>query len=53
MIFSQNQNRSNVYHHYTQATDTHNIKVIFEIVKNDVLLRNIQEVIPGFTNVAS
>lgn len=47
IIWKQNQVRSNVYHHYTQATDTKNIEIVFEIVKNEVLLRNIHEVIPG------
>ena len=47
IIWTQNQDRSNVYHHYTQATDTKNIEIVFEIVKNEVLLRNIHEVIPG------
>ena len=53
MIWTQNANQINVYNHYTQATDTQNIKVVFEVVKNDVLLRNIQEVIPGFKNAAN
>lgn len=42
--------RENMYHHFTQATDTKNVRVVFDVVKNDVLLRNIQEVIPGFAS---
>ena len=38
---------TSIYPHFTCATDTNNIKYIFEVVKNHILQSHIIEVIPG------
>ena len=36
-----------IYTHFTCATDTENIKFVFDVVKNHILQQRIVEVIPG------
>ena len=36
-----------IYPHFTCATDTENIKFVFDVVKNHILQQHIVEVIPG------
>jgi hypothetical protein len=38
---------SDIYPHFTCATDTENIKFVFDVVKNHILQQHIIEVIPG------
>ena len=48
MFINVNESRSaDVYSHFTCATDTENIKFIFDVVKNHILQQHISEVIPG------
>ena len=48
MFINVNQERSaDIYPHFTCATDTENIKFVFDVVKNHILQQHIVEVIPG------
>lgn len=48
MFINVNQDRSaDIYPHFTCATDTENIKFVFDVVKNHILQQHIVEVIPG------
>ncbi len=38
---------ADIYPHFTCATDTENIKFVFDVVKNHILQQHIVEVIPG------
>ena len=46
MFNSVRQDRTQeLYRHFTTATDTKNIKVVFNIVKDTILTRHIQDII--------
>lgn len=48
MFININPQRSaDIYPHFTCATDTENIKFVFDVVKNHILQQHIIEVIPG------
>ena len=48
MYINVNQERSaDIYPHFTCATDTENIRFVFEVVRNHILQQHIVEVIPG------
>ncbi|CAI8017971.1 Guanine nucleotide-binding protein G(q) subunit alpha [Geodia barretti] len=48
MFISMNDMRSaDIYPHFTCATDTENIKFVFDVVKNHILQQHITEVVPG------
>nr|Q9XZV4.1 RecName: Full=Guanine nucleotide-binding protein G(q) subunit alpha; AltName: Full=Guanine nucleotide-binding protein alpha-q [Geodia cydonium]CAB43527.1 Gq protein, alpha subunit [Geodia cydonium] len=48
MFISINDMRSaDIYPHFTCATDTENIKFVFDVVKNHILQQHITEVVPG------
>lgn len=48
MFINVNVERSaDIYPHFTCATDTENIKFVFDVVKNHILQQHIVEVIPG------
>lgn len=48
MFINSNPERSaDIYPHFTCATDTENIKFVFDVVKNHILQQHIVEVIPG------
>ena len=48
MFINVNQDRAaDIYPHFTCATDTENIKFVFDVVKNHILQQHIVEVIPG------
>ena len=48
MFINVNQERAaDIYPHFTCATDTENIKFVFDVVKNHILQQHIVEVIPG------
>ena len=48
MYINVNQQRSaDIYPHFTCATDTENIRFVFEVVRNHILQQHIVEVIPG------
>lgn len=48
MFINAVPNRSqDVYPHFTCATDTNNIKFVFEAVRSHILQRHIVTVIPG------
>ena len=48
MFIHVNEERSaDIYPHFTCATDTENIKFVFDVVKNHILQQHIVEVIPG------
>ena len=38
---------ADIYPHFTCATDTENIKFVFDVVKNHILQQHITEVVPG------
>ena len=45
MFNSVRQDRTQeLYRHFTTATDTKNIKVVFNIVKDTILTRHIQDI---------
>ncbi len=51
MFINSNPERSaDIYPHFTCATDTENIKFVFDVVKNHILQQHIVEVIPGLWN---
>ena len=41
------QRSADIYPHFTCATDTENIKFVFDVVKNHILQQHITEVVPG------
>ena len=48
MFINVNPERAeDIYSHFTCATDTENIRFIFEVVKSHILQQHIVEVIPG------
>lgn len=48
LFIESNPGRSaDIYPHFTCATDTENIKFVFDVVKNHILQQHIIEVIPG------
>ena len=48
MFININDMRSaDIYPHFTCATDTENIKFVFDVVKNHILQQHITEVVPG------
>ena len=48
LFIEVNENRSaDIYPHFTCATDTDNIKFVFDVVKSHILQQHIVEVIPG------
>ncbi len=48
MFINSNPDRSaDIYPHFTCATDTENIKFVFDVVRNHILQQHIVEVIPG------
>ena len=48
MFININEERAqDVYPHFTCATDTENIRFIFDVVKTHILEQHIMEVIPG------
>lgn len=54
MFINVNQDRSaDIYPHFTCATDTENIKFVFDVVKNHILQQHIVEVIPGLWHVTT
>ena len=51
MYINVNEERSaDIYPHFTCATDTENIRFVFEVVRNHILQQHIVEVIPGLWN---
>lgn len=46
-INSYPERSGDIYPHFTCATDTENIKFVFDVVKNHILQQHIVEVIPG------
>lgn len=48
LFLEANKSRSSdIYPHFTCATDTDNIKFVFDVVKSHILQQHITEVIPG------
>lgn len=48
LFMNINEDRSaDIYPHFTCATDTENIKFVFDVVKNHILQQHITEVVPG------
>ena len=48
LFININERRSpDIYPHFTCATDTENIKFVFDVVKNHILQQHITEVVPG------
>ncbi len=46
-INSHPERSADISPHFTCATDTENIKFVFDVVKNHILQQHIVEVIPG------
>lgn len=47
MFINVTERSNDIYPHFTCATDTDNIKFVFDVVKNHILQQHIVEVIPG------